>query len=167
MLLSGREHEFTILIVIITKYVNACCIHPRKIMDKKTNIGTAGIIRKGKQILIAQRKKDSWMEPNKWEFPGGKLEPNETFEDCLIREIREELGITISIDKLFMKTTHTYMKNNEEFPITLMVYLADWREGNVRNIDCQDSKWIDTKDIKKFDFAAADILIVNKFLELI
>jgi len=66
-----------------------------------------------------------------------------------------------------MKTTHTYMKNNEEFPITLMVYLADWREGNVRNIDCQDSKWIDTKDIKKFDFAAADILIVNKFLELI
>jgi len=65
------------------------------------------------------------MEPNKWEFPGGKLEPNETFEECLIREIQEELSITISIDRLFMKTTHTYMKNNEEFPITLMVYLAE------------------------------------------
>jgi len=136
-------------------------------MDKKANIGTAGIIRKNKKILIAQRKKDSWMEPDKWEFPGGKIEQNETYEDCLIREIREELGITISIDKLFMKTTHTYMKNNEEFPITLMVFLADWKEGDIRNIDCQDSKWVDTKDIKKFDFSAADIPIVNKFLDSI
>jgi len=118
-------------------------------MNKKTNIGTAGIIRKNKKILIAQRKKDSWMEQNKWEFPGGKVEQNETYEDCLIREIKEELGIAISIDRLFMKTTHTYMKNNEEFPITLMVFLADWREGDIRNIDCQDSKWVDVKDIKK------------------
>ena len=133
-------------------------------MESKQNIGAAGIIRKDKKLLIAQRKKDSWMEPNKWEFPGGKVEPNETYEDCLMREIQEELGITITIDRFFMKTTHTYMKNNEEFPVTLMVFLADWEEGDLRNIDCQDSKWIDRSELKNFDFAAADIAIVKKFL---
>ncbi len=114
-------------------------------MEKKQNIGTAGIIRKDGKILIAQRKKDSWMEPNKWEFPGGKLEANETYEECLIREIHEELGITICIDRLFMETSHTYMKADEEFPVTLMVFLADWKEGTLQNLDCQDSKWIDKK----------------------
>ncbi|MCU0850350.1 MAG: (deoxy)nucleoside triphosphate pyrophosphohydrolase [Candidatus Thermoplasmatota archaeon] len=133
-------------------------------MEKKQNIGAAGIIRKDNKILIAQRKKDSWMEPNKWEFPGGKVEPNETFEDCLIREIYEELGIIISIERLFMKTSHVYMKGVEEFPVTLMVFLADWKEGTIQNIDCQDSKWVDTRDLRKFDFAAADIAIIDKLL---
>ena len=136
----------------------------REDMTKKANVGAAGIIRKHGKILIAQRKKESWMEPNKWEFPGGKVEPNESYEECLIREIQEELGIIISIDRLFMKTTHTYMKNNEEFPVILMVFLADWKTGEKRNIDCQDSKWIIPSDLKKFDFAAADISIVEKFL---
>ncbi len=139
--------------------------HLEGIMVKKANVGTAGIIRKEGKILIAQRKKDSWMEPNKWEFPGGKVEPNETYEECLIREIDEELGITITIDRLFMKTEHTYMKNNEEFPITLLVFLADWKEGDTRNIDCQDSRWVDIRDLKKFDFSAADIPILKKFLD--
>lgn len=136
-------------------------------MEKKQNIGTAGIIRKDNKILIAQRKKDSWMEPNKWEFPGGKVEPNETYEDCLIREIYEELGIVISIERLFMKTSHVYMKSAEEFPVTLMVFLADWKEGTIQNIDCQDSKWVDTRDLRKFDFAAADIAIIDKLLNSI
>jgi 8-oxo-dGTP diphosphatase len=150
---------------ISIKYVNTCNIHFGNTMMKKMNIGTAGIIRKDEKILIAQRKKDSWMEPNKWEFPGGKVEQNETYEECLIREIQEELGITITIDRLFMKTTHIYMKNHEEFPVTLMVFLADWKDGKRRNIDCQDSKWIDKNEFKKFDFAAADVPIVEKFLE--
>jgi 8-oxo-dGTP diphosphatase len=134
-------------------------------MESTANIGTAGIIRKKKKILLAQRKQDSWMEPNKWEFPGGRLEPNETLEECLLREIREELGITIAIDRLFMKTTHTYMKNGEEFLITLWVFLADWKEGEVRNLDCQNSRWVDANNIRNYDVAAADIPIVNALLD--
>lgn len=133
-------------------------------MTKIVNVGTAGIIRKQGKILIAQRKKESWMEPNKWEFPGGKVELNESYEECLIREIYEELGITISIERLFMKTTHIYMKYDKEFPITLMVFLADWKAGKKRNIDCQDSKWINPNDLMKFDFSAADVPIVEKYL---
>ncbi|MCJ7571598.1 MAG: NUDIX domain-containing protein, partial [Candidatus Thermoplasmatota archaeon] len=104
---------------------------------KKRNIeekfATAAIIRKHNKILIARRKKDSFLEPNKWEFPGGKVEPNETYEECVIREIKEELGITISIDKLFLKTTHIYMKNNQIININLIIYLADWVDGEVKN----------------------------------
>jgi hypothetical protein len=48
-----------------------------------------------------------------------------------------------------------------------MVFLADWTGGTKRNIDCQDSRWVDATDLKKFDFAAADIPIVNKYLDSI
>ena len=135
-------------------------------MNKKEKIATAAIIQKNNKILIAQRKKDSWLEPNKWEFPGGKVEPSETYEECLIREIKEELNITISIDKLFLKTVHTYIKNNQEFPITIIAYLSEWTEGEVKNLDCQNSQWIDIKDIKKYDFVAGDIPIVEKLYRL-
>ena len=136
------------------------------LMVENEKIAIAAIIRKNNKILIAQRKKDSWLEPNKWEFPGGKVEPSETYEKCLIREIKEELGITISIDKLFLKTTHIYVKNNQDLPITIIAYLTDWLEGEVRNIDCQDSRWINIKDIKQYDFVAGDIPIINKLLAL-
>ncbi len=134
-------------------------------MGNTANVGTAGIIRKGKKILIAQRKKDSWMEPNKWEFPGGRVETGETYEECLLREIREELGIGICIDRLFMTTTHTYVRNGEPFPVTLWVFLADWKDGDVQLLDCQDARWVDPKDLPQYDVAAADIVIVKKFLE--
>lgn len=133
-------------------------------MVENERTAVAAIIRKQNKILIAQRKKDSWLEPNKWEFPGGKVEPHETFEDCLLREIREELGITIAVDKLFLKTTHTYLKNNQEFPITLVVYLTDWVEGEARNIECQDSRWVDSKELHTYDFVTADIPVLKKFL---
>ncbi len=56
---------------------------------------TCGIIRKDNRILIAQRKPTSFFEANKWEFPGGKIEPDETPEQALIRELAEELGIDV------------------------------------------------------------------------
>jgi hypothetical protein len=56
------------------------------------------------------------------------------------------------------------MKNNQKLPITIMAYLTDWAEGKVRNIECQDSRWIDIKDIKHYDFVAGAIPIVDKLL---
>jgi len=52
-------------------------------MVEKEKVATAAIIRNKNKVLIAQRKKDSWLEPNKWEFPGGKVENSETYEECL------------------------------------------------------------------------------------
>jgi 8-oxo-dGTP diphosphatase len=133
-------------------------------MVEREKIATAAIIRNENKILLAQRKKDSWLEPNKWEFPGGKVESSETYEECLIREIKEELGITISINRFLIKTTHNYVKDSKIFPITLMAYIVDWVEGEVKNIDCQDSCWVELEDLRMYNFAAADIPILNEFL---
>ena len=70
------------------------------------DVAAALIFRNGK-ILIAQRHANSHLG-GFWEFPGGKREPNETFEQCLVREIREELGADISINKLFEEIVHAY-----------------------------------------------------------
>ena len=136
-------------------------------MDDRKNIVTAAIIRKDKKILIAQRNNDSFLEANKWEFPGGKVEQNETYEECLIREIHEELGIQISIDCLFLVTKHVYSKEHRTIPITLVVYLTDWVAGEVQSIDCQDAQWVDLHDLRSYDFAEADIPIVKKLVDLI
>ena len=136
------------------------------IMITKENIVTAAIIRKDDKILIAQRKKDSYLEPNKWEFPGGKVEENETNEDCLVREIQEELGIVITIDSLFLKTGHVYEKDGKQIPITLFAYLSDLKEGKISHIDCQDSRWIEIDEISYYEFAEADIPIVKKLMDV-
>jgi len=63
-----------------------------------------------------------------------------------------------------MKTTHNYVKDNKIFPITLMVFIVDWMNDEVKNIDCQDSRWIEIEELRKYNFADADIPILNEFL---
>jgi len=133
-------------------------------MTEKPILVTAAITQKNNLILIAQRKKDSTVEPNKWEFPGGKIEYLEHPEDCLKREIKEELGIVISIDKLLTVNSHIYSINEKKYHIILMAFLCNFVKGEVRNIECQNSKWITPKQLKEYDFAAADIPIVDHLI---
>jgi 8-oxo-dGTP diphosphatase len=133
-------------------------------MVDNERIATAAIIQHNNKILIVQRKHDSWLEPNKWEFSGGKVERNETYEECLLREIKEELGITIVVNKFLMRTTHKYVKEGKLHPFTPMAYIVDWVNGEVKNIECQDSRWVNIKDLSTYTFAATDIPILNKFL---
>ena len=71
-----------------------------------TEVSAALIFHDGK-LLITRRHDDAHLG-GLWEFPGGKREPDETFEQCLVREIREELGVEISVGKLFESVTHAY-----------------------------------------------------------
>ena len=71
-----------------------------------TEVSAALIFRDGK-LLITQRHAEAHLG-GLWEFPGGKREPDETFEQCLVREIREELGVEISVGELFESVTHAY-----------------------------------------------------------
>ena len=134
-------------------------------MKEKTVQVAAGIIRKNDLILIAQRKNDSWLEPNKWEFPGGKVEQFENVEECLVREIKEELGIEIIVEKLLMVHSNVYKKENKDYPVQLYVYLASWKQGEVKNIDCQDSRWVSPDEIEEFDFVEADKPIMKELLK--
>ncbi len=133
-------------------------------MANKPILVTAAIIRKNGKILIAQRKNSSKLEPGKWEFPGGKVKFLEHPEDCLVREIKEELGINISVGSIFTISSHIYKKGNKKHHILLLAFLAGYVSGKLKNIGCQDSRWVSRTELKNFEFAEADIAVVKKLL---
>ncbi|MDD5340573.1 MAG: (deoxy)nucleoside triphosphate pyrophosphohydrolase [Candidatus ainarchaeum sp.] len=114
----------------------------------------AAIIRRGDEILIARRYEGDGPEGGKWEFPGGKIEQGERPADALVREIKEELGVRIRVNALY---TLVHYDN-----ILLLVFLADYVSGKVKNIGCQDSRWVRADALKGFDFANADLPVVKK-----
>ena len=83
---------------------------------------TAAIIVKDGKVLIAKRKPTDKL-PDKWEFPGGKIEPDETPRDCLAREMKEEFGITVSVGEFLGESVYHY----EHGAIRLLAYRACWR----------------------------------------
>jgi mutator protein MutT len=117
---------------------------------KIIEVGCAVIQNEGK-ILIAQRKTGSYYG-GYWEFPGGKQEPGETIEQCLVREVREELGVEIEPLRLLRKTSHTY----PEREVLLHFYLCRLVSGQPSKIDCEDFCWIEPKDSGEFQFLPAD-----------
>jgi mutator protein MutT len=128
-------------------------------------IVTAGIIWRDGLVLIAQRKRDSRVEASKWEFPGGKLDPGETMEACLAREIQEELGLDIEVGKLYATNTHTYDIPSGPLLCELHAYSARWLGGEIQLLDCQDARWVQPQELRGYAFSAADIPIVERFLQ--
>ncbi|MEI6820563.1 MAG: (deoxy)nucleoside triphosphate pyrophosphohydrolase [Bacteroidota bacterium] len=118
---------------------------------------TAAIIIDDDKILIAQRSSDATL-PLKWEFPGGKVEDRETPEECLSREIMEELDLVVSIGDFFVSSIYKY----EFGEIELLAYFAKILSGNLCLNVHVDHKWVLPKDLSLFDFAPADIEIVQK-----
>ena len=120
---------------------------------------TAAVIRRGGKILIAQRAPDDEL-PLLWEFPGGKLEPGETPEQCIRREIDEELGVAIRVTGIL--TTALYHFANKEVHFT--VYNAEITEGEpilrVHNALC----WVTPSQLKKYDFMPPDLLFLDKVM---
>jgi len=121
-------------------------------------VTAAAIIRDGK-VLIAQRQPGSHME-YKWEFPGGKLEPDETPEECIIREIKEEMDIDIEVDDIYKVVKFKY----EEKDILLLCYLCRIIKGDGKAIECNDFKWVANDELTGFDFVPADLPIVEKLI---
>lgn len=127
----------------------------------KPLIVTAGIIRRGGKILISQRyvKMENVF---KWEFAGGKLEEGETPEQCLIREIKEELDLDIFVKDIFKVVYHEYADKT----ILLLCYLCDAAFGEPTAIGCNDFKWISIQELEKFTFTQADEPIVEKIISI-
>ena len=93
-----------------------------------------------------------------WEFVGGKIEPGETKEEALIRECREELGITVSVGDLFMDVFHEY----PDLMVHLSVFNAEVEEGIPQKYEHNDIRWIRPEEIDSYDFCPADIDILNE-----
>jgi 8-oxo-dGTP diphosphatase len=120
----------------------------------------AAIILRDERVLIAQRSVGDRLAL-KWEFPGGKLEPGETPEECLIREIGEELNLNITVSGHFM----TSFFRNDTGMIELMAFLSEVQSGNMSLNVHADVRWVSLRELASFDFAPADIPIVHKLLE--
>lgn len=111
----------------------------------------AGIIYKNSEFLIAQRNlnKD---QGGLWEFPGGKVEKDESYESALIREIKEELNADIEVNEYIGESIHHYPEKD----IKLIFYKAKLLSEKIELLEHESYKWI-TKDEKdKFEFAGAD-----------
>jgi mutator protein MutT len=123
---------------------------------KQIEVSAALIFRDGK-LLIAQRHADAHLG-GLWEFPGGKREPHETFEQCLVREIREELGIEISVGKLFEEITHAY----PEKIVHLKFFICSFLRGEPQPLGCAAFKWVVKSELADYKFPAADLLLLEK-----
>lgn len=121
----------------------------------------AGIIFNEGKILIAKRGKGQKSE-GKWEFPGGKIEPIETPEQAVKRELMEELCLEVQVGEFFMESTYKY----EYGIIRLHTYKSECNTRNVKLSVHSEVKWVEASDILDYDFAAADIAIAEKIKEL-
>ncbi|NLX90868.1 MAG: 8-oxo-dGTP diphosphatase MutT [Firmicutes bacterium] len=118
---------------------------------------SAAIIIKDGKVLIAKRAA-GYRLAGKWEFPGGKVEDGESPEECLKRELAEELGIVVSVGDFFARSVYCY----EHGAIELLVYFADWISGDMRLSEHDEVKWAAVADLGLFDFSPADIPVVEK-----
>jgi len=119
-------------------------------------VSAALIFRDGK-LLIAQRHVGSHLG-GLWEFPGGKREPDETFEQCLVRELREELGVEISVGELFEEVVHDY----PEKTVRLKFFICRLARGEPQPLGCASVKWISKSELANHDFPAADARLLDK-----
>ncbi|MHC1775019.1 MAG: (deoxy)nucleoside triphosphate pyrophosphohydrolase [Lentimicrobium sp.] len=120
---------------------------------------TCAIIIKGNRILVTQRSEIMNL-PLKWEFPGGKVEKYETEENCLRREIKEELNIEIGECLRLDSKIHEY----ENFTIKLVPFISEYLSGELLLSEHKAFKWLLPEELTTLDWAPADILVLNEFL---
>ena len=123
-------------------------------------IVTAAIIVHNKKVLLAQRRPDSDL-PLKWEFPGGKLEEGEEPEECLVREIKEEMDIHIEVQDIYKVILHKY----ESKKVLLLCYICRMKTGTLKAVECNDYAWVGREDLNSYDFSPADLPAVSKLLK--
>ena len=116
----------------------------------------AALIWRGDRFLICQRPAHK-ARGLLWEFVGGKVEPGETGEAALVRECREELGITLQVDKVFAEVTHVY----PDLTVHLVLYEATIPVGEPQKLEHNDLRWITPAEIEGYDFCPADCEILD------
>lgn len=120
---------------------------------------TCAIIERDDLILAAQRS-DTMSLPLKWEFPGGKIDPGESPEDCLRRELLEEMGICIAVDKKLPASTYHYPK----FTITLYPFVCQIASGDITLHEHSAIAWLLPQELDSLDWAEADLPVIASYL---
>ena len=118
---------------------------------------TGAVIEHDGRVLVAQRNPGDPLS-GKWEFPGGKIEPGETPERCLVREIREELGIEVRVEQFLCLSRFGY----DHVTVELLAYRCAWVSGEVRANAHQAILWATAAEIAGLDLAEADLPIARR-----
>ena len=117
----------------------------------------AGLVFRKGLLLLTQRHQHSHLG-GLWEFPGGKREAGETFEECLRRELREELGIEIEVGKLLDSLTHAYPDKT----VHLRFFRCRWLQHEPQPLDCAALAWVSRDQLGDYTFPAADAHLLDR-----
>ncbi|MDM1349581.1 (deoxy)nucleoside triphosphate pyrophosphohydrolase [Myroides marinus] len=123
---------------------------------------TCAIIEHNNKVLIAQRSQNMLL-PLKWEFPGGKVEIGENDDNCIVREIKEELDLDIIIKSRLTSVVHHY----DSFSLELIPFICLTDTPVFQRREHAQILWVESTELRKYDWAAADIPIVEEYLKLI
>ena len=121
------------------------------------NVVAAVIKDEDGKILITQRNLQK-SQGGLWEFPGGKIEPNETKENAIVREIKEELDIDIQVESYLSEKVFNYPEKD----INLIALECKKINGDIKLLEHEDYRWVANSELLNFEFAPADIFIVEK-----
>lgn len=119
------------------------------------------LVEQHKRVLVAQRS-DKMREPLLWEFPGGKLELGESEEECVVREVWEELGIRIEPLLRLNPSVHHY----PNVTIELIPYICRYAGGGIHLAEHRAYQWAHYLDLFSYKWCAADIPVVEEYLQL-
>ena len=124
-------------------------------MRKKIKV-VAAIIKKEKQIFATQRGYGDYKDW--WEFPGGKIEQGETPEEALVREIKEELDTTITVDHFLMTVEYDY----PDFHLSMDCFFCSIESGNLTLLEHEAAKWLPVNNLRQVNWLPADMEIIEQ-----
>lgn len=131
-----------------------------QIIKPRIEVGAAVIFNHG-AILISQRDDSSHLS-GLWEFPGGKREDHETFEECVRREIQEELNVEVAVQDLFVAVEYEY----PEKVVLLKFYRCQYVAGEVEALGCRQFQWVLPSKLPSYNFPPANDPVIQKLIQL-
>lgn len=121
------------------------------------NVVAGVITNEDGKILITQRNFKK-AQGGLWEFPGGKIEPNEKREEAIVRELKEELDIDIQVESYLAEKVFNYPEKD----INLIALECKIINGQIKLLEHEDYKWVSKNELDNFEFAPADVFIIKK-----
>ena len=127
----------------------------------KTVHVAAAVIREGNRIFATQRGYGPWKD--RWEFPGGKVEPGETAEEALVREIREELDAGVGVEKKIGRVEYDY----PEFHLSMDCFFCTLRTGSLILKEHESARWLPPEELDSVDWLPADRDLIRKIRSML
>ena len=122
----------------------------------------AALMRRQGKVLVGKRPEGKSL-PGRWEFPGGKIELDESPQEALIRELKEELGVAAEVGPLKFAATHTYGKTG----ILFLFYEVKYWKGEIKTQQHLDLKWVAPKELKELELPEANSKFLDHILDVL